>query len=70
MESATDYIDRLEKFIDKQPEGQWVDIAPLVEDPSNPQRFIDAIKLLIDLDHKPYEFNANYTKIRRYEPYV
>lgn len=65
MESATDYIDRLEKFMDKQPEGQWIDIAPLVEDPTNPQRFIDGVKFLIDFGNKPYEFNTDYTKIRR-----
>lgn len=67
MSSAVDYIDRIEKFLDNQPEGQWIDIAPLVEDPTNPQRFIDGVKILIDFDSKPYEFNPNYTKVRRIE---
>lgn len=53
--------------MDKQPAGRWVNIAPLVKDPTNPQRFIDAIKFLIDLDGKPYEFSNDYTKVRRIE---
>lgn len=69
MERAVDYIDRIEKFLDRQPHGQWVDIATLVEDSKNTQRFIDGVKILIDFDSKPYEFNPDYTKIRRHEPY-
>ena len=65
MESAVDYIDRIQEFIDRQPLGEWIIISNVVSYPQNPQRFIDGVKFLIDFGNKPYEFNANYTKIRR-----
>lgn len=68
MENTVDYIDRIEKFLDKQSPGEWVPIVRIIKDINNSKRFIEAIKFLIDFRKKPYEFNNNsYTKVRRIE---
>lgn len=66
MTSISDKLDQLIALMDQQPEGEFVPVDRLSR---NAQEFIEAIKYLIDFEDKPYEFNANYTKIRRYEPY-
>lgn len=66
MTSISDKLDQLIALMDQQPAGEFVPIDRLSR---NAQEFIEAIKYLIDFEDKPYEFNANYTKIRRYEPY-
>lgn len=59
-------LDLLIALMDQQPAGEFVPIDRLSRDTDE---FIKAIKYPIDFENKPYEFNANYTKIRRYEPY-
>lgn len=66
MTSISDKLDQLIALMDQQPAGEFVPIDRLSRDSTE---FIEAIKYLIDFEDKPYEFNANYTKIRRYEPY-
>jgi hypothetical protein len=66
MTSISDKLDLLIALMDQQPEGEFVPIDRLSR---NSEEFIEAIKYLIDFEDKPYEFNANYTKIRRYETY-
>lgn len=60
----SDRLDALETLMDSMPEWQWVEIKSISK---NPSLFIEAIKLLIDLDQKPYEFSNDYTKVRRIE---
>ncbi len=50
--------------MDSAKEGEWIKINVIS---NNAQEFIEAIKYLIDFDNKPYEFNGNYTKVRRIE---
>ncbi len=66
MTSVSAKLDLLIALMDQQPQGEFVPIDRLSR---NAKEFIEAIKYLIDFEDKPYEFNANYTKIRRYEPY-
>ncbi len=60
--TISDRLDKLETIMDSSIEGEWIEIVAIS---NNAQEFIDAIKLLIDFDNKPYEFNGNYTKVRR-----
>jgi len=66
MTSVSAKLDLLIALMDQQPQGEFMPIDRLSRDSTE---FIEAIKYLIDFEDKPYEFNANYTKIRRYEPY-
>jgi len=65
MISISNKLDLLTDLMDQQPCGEFVDIDRLSRDKDE---FIKAIKYLIDFEDKPYEFNENYTKIKRYEP--
>lgn len=64
--TISDRLDKLETLMDSTIEGRWIEIDSISK---NADEFIDAIKYLIDFENKPYEFNPDYTKIRRYEPY-
>jgi|GEM_PF-3400567 len=64
MESVATYLDRIARYMDQRPADQWMSLESITK---HPQRFIDAIKYLIDFENKPYEFNTNYTKVRRIE---
>ncbi|MDD4385735.1 MAG: hypothetical protein PHD06_11230 [Bacteroidales bacterium] len=63
-DSISDRLDKLEILMDSAKEGEWIKINVIS---NNAQEFIEAIKYLIDFDNKPYEFNGNYTKVRRIE---
>ena len=57
------YLTRINKFMQSQPEGEWVLLTGITKDS---ERFITAIKYLIDYENKCYEFNGDYTKVRRF----
>jgi len=57
-------INKLIKFMDSMPCRKYVDINEISRDSDD---FIEAIKLCIDHLKLPYEFNSNYTKVRRIE---
>jgi len=61
MKSVRTYLLQIESFLDSKPERLYAEIAKISKKPS---RFIEAVKFLIDCG-KPYEFNSNYTKVRR-----
>lgn len=50
--------------MDSTIEGRWIEIDSISK---NADEFIDAIKYLIYFENKPYEFNTDYTKVRRIE---
>jgi hypothetical protein len=60
--NLNDKLENLITLIDSQPCGVFIEISRLSNDE---KQFIEAIKFLIDLRGKPYEFNSNYTKVRR-----
>ena len=62
---TTDYIDKIILYLDSTPTNSWVEIRRIA---ANPAQFIETIKLCIDELHMPYEFNQDYTKLRRYAP--
>lgn len=64
MEKANDYINRVIKFMDATKLEDWTLIEAISTDK---KRFIDAVKFCINIRSKPYEFNADYTKVRRIE---
>lgn len=64
METANDYVNRVIKFMDATKQSEWTLIEAVSTDK---EKFIDAVKFSIDLRKKPYEFNADYTKVRRIE---
>jgi len=61
MKSVRTYLLQIESFLDSKPECSWIDINKISK---QPKKFIEAVKFLIDCG-KPYEFNSNYTKVRR-----
>lgn len=63
-ETASNYIERVQKYMDSLNINMWVDIDRVSK---TPQRFSDAVKFLISLLGKPYEFSNDYTKVRRIE---
>lgn len=63
MQSVSTYLDRLVRYMENRPEGQWIEIGEITKDKN---RFIIAIKYLIDYETKNYEFSSDYTRVRRF----
>jgi hypothetical protein len=61
-ESIETYLERIDRFLQKQPEGEYILISQVA---TNADKFIEAIKYLIRYENKNYEFNSTYTKVRR-----
>lgn len=64
MESFEIRLNNLITLIDSTNLYEWVEIKTICFDENS---FIQAVKHLIDVEKKPYEFNGNYTKVRRIE---
>jgi len=62
MESVSKYLERVQNFMDKSKEDEFILIISISSDP---KRFIEAIRFCIDHCNKPYEFSNDYTKVRR-----
>jgi len=61
--NTSDKLDQLISLMNQQYKGVFIPISRLY---NNKEEFIQAIKYLIDFENKPYEFNNDYTEIRRY----
>lgn len=62
----SDKLDLLTNIMESLPCSVFVEVKSLSRDETE---FINAIKYLIDYEHKPYEFSGDYSKVRRFEPY-
>ena len=64
METTSDYINRLIKYLDSLPLNHFILITKVA---TNTERFIELVKFCIQYLKKPYEFSNDYKQIRRIE---
>lgn len=62
METASEYVNRVVKYMDSATCGKNIPIASLTKDP---KRFTEAIKFAIDCLGKPYVFSNDFKMVRR-----